>query len=392
MTEITKTIGQLTILKSQDDWDKWIEQLSAQVDQDVWQEYVDPDSDQQGKIPKKPARPQEEEYSSAYITARRAAQDQGLPEPDFDRNKYACSEEERKEWREDLDTYTRTDMPSYTYTMRMYTEAARLINLTCDDAAKIHVKAREPIRTQVQKLQQIYKGSEARRKRRATEMYQAAIQKPTKQTPEALATWLAQWQNAMVYGEAVELAYVTDYFHWTKDLSIAIGSTIPSTMSQILETQEGDGKLTSYRDVAKRIQSEWSMQHGVRPAQMGARRGAFAMAPTVPDSERSGQSDEQAGSNEDYTVDRRDRDKRTRTGTVGGCWGCNMKGHGLKDCYFAVPERRHQGWKPIEFRKQIWLRNKKTNKVIKEMKKLKLAMPADDECKALKVLNDEADR
>jgi hypothetical protein len=63
-----------------------------------------------------------------------------------------------------------------------------------------------------------------------------------------------------------------------------------------------------------------------------------------------------------------------------------------RGCFFADPKKRSEGWKPIEFRRSIWLRNKKREKVIKEMKRLELAMPADAECKALKVAGDEADR
>jgi hypothetical protein len=59
--------------------------------------------------------------------------------------------------------------------------------------------------------------------------------------------------------------------------------------------------------------------------------------------------------------------KRSRTGTFGGCWGCGQKGHPLEGCFFVDPKKRSEEWKPSEYRRSIWLRNKKTNKVIYEL-------------------------
>jgi hypothetical protein len=98
----------------------------------------------------------------------------------------------------------------------------------------------------------------------------------------------------------------------------------------------------------------------MRPAQSGARRGAFV---TVSDaeSEGSGPSRDQherprakAGVNEN---------KRSRTGTFGGCWGCGQRGHTLGGCFFMDPKKRSEGWKPIEFIRSIWLRNKKIKRL-----------------------------
>ena len=110
-------------------------------------------------------------------------------------------------------------------------------------------------------------------------------------------------------------------------------------------------------------------------------------------------SDAEEGSGPPYSQHERPRtktegneNKRSRAGTYGGCWGCGQRGHTLEGCFFADPKKRSEGWKPIEFRRSIWLRNKKTDKIIQEMRRIGLAMPTDDECKALKILDNKADR
>lgn len=378
----------MIILKSQEDWDQWLEQLQAMITPTSWTKFVDPDSKLPSLMPSiNNEEPMESAYSATYATALRRAAEEQTEAPEYSRRQFNLTNKEKEEFRFDIEVYTRKDLPKFKAEERDCTEAAQVLRKTCDETAKLYLKAGDPLREQVRKLRDVYGSDPSSRKRRARVAYMAAIKRPA--TAKTIATWLSKWQEAMLQAEAAGLPHALDYEQWTSDLTGAVGELIPSTITRILQTQSGNDNLTTHRAVAQAIQSECSLRLSVRPAQSGARRGAFV---SVADdgSDGSGQPTDQterprakAGGSES---------KRQRTGTIGGCWGCGQRGHTLEGCFFANPKKRLQEWKPIAFRRSIWLRNKKSEKVINEMKKLGLHMPSDEESKALTVLNDRTDQ
>ncbi|KIV98664.1 uncharacterized protein PV09_09546 [Verruconis gallopava] len=375
MANTIKVKEQLVILKTQDDWDKWIEQLEGMVTPTLWTKFIDPDSTNPPAIPTLDMEePIESAYSATYTTAVSRAEEEQVEPPEYNRVQYNLTNKEREEFRFDLEIFTRKDLPKFKAEEREYMEAAQVIRQTCDDTAKLYLKAKDPLRTQVQKLRDVYRGDPALRKRRAREAYNTAIRTPV--TAKTITSWVSKWQEAMLQAEAVDLPHALDYEQWSSDLLAAVGDLVPSTVTRILQTTAGNGDLKTYRDVVQAIQSEYSIRHSVRPAQSGARRGAFVSVAAEAESEGPDQSKDlpsrpqtKAGGNET---------KRHRSGTVGGCWGCGLKGHTLEGCFFAEPKKRSEEWKPLEFRRSIWLRNKKTERVIRELKRLGMPMPPDD--------------
>jgi hypothetical protein len=275
--DTTKKPDQLIVLRSQDDWEQWFEQLQAMVTPTAWKKFIDPDS---SLLPAVPVidndEPIESAYSATYTAAVRRAREEQTEDPEFNRAQYHLTNKEKDEFRFDLEVYTRKDLPKFKAEERDCTEAAQIMRRTCDDTAKLYLKAGDPLRTQVTKLREVYRGDQALRKRRAREAYKAAIQRTA--TAKTILDWLSKWQEAMLLAEAAKLPHALDYEQWTTDLTAAIGELIPSTITRILQTQSGNDNLTTHRAVAQAVQAECSMRLSIRPAQSGARRGAFMTA------------------------------------------------------------------------------------------------------------------
>jgi hypothetical protein len=142
----------------------------------------------------------------------------------------------------------------------------------------------------------------------------------------------------MLLAKAAKLPYALDYEQWTTDLTAAIGELIPSTITRILQTQSGNDNLSTHRAVAQAVQAECNMRLSIRPAQSGARRGAFMTAAVAghDGSDQSNSQNERPRAKAGRAVD----GKRSRTGTFGGCWGCGQKGYLLESCFFVDLKKR----------------------------------------------------
>jgi hypothetical protein len=250
MTDTIKTTDHLTILKSQDDWDQWIEQLQAMVTPTAWKKFVDPDSTLPPAVPSiDNEEPIESAYSATYAAAVERALEEQAEEPEFNRAQYRLTGKEKEEFKFDLEIFTRKDLPKFKAEERECTEAAQVIRKTCDETAKLYIKAGDSLRTQVRKLREVYRGDPTLRKRRAREAYTTAIKRQA--TAKTIAAWLSKWQEAMLQAEAAGLPHALDYEQWTSDLTAAIGDLIPSTITRILQTQSGKDDLTTHRAVAQ---------------------------------------------------------------------------------------------------------------------------------------------
>ncbi len=348
--------------------------------QAMWEEFVDPDSLKPPKVPTAATRPMASAYSNSYTTAVARAQIEQAEPPIYNFHEYPLLVKEKEEYRFDMDIYTRVDLPEFHRQQREYIEVARAIQRTCNDVAKMYINIKDPLRTQLRALRDVYKGNPTMQKNRAREAYAKAIRRPQTGTP--IGKWIMEWQEAMTLATATKLAVAMDYSQWTHDLAAAIGEHIPITIGRIMLTIEETGDLDTYRDVVRVVQLEMSMKAPIRPTLQVAGRRAFAAIST--EDSGSGQS---TGPSVKPSTNTKEGDKRHRAGTMQGCWGCSLNGHRLEGCYLANPTIRPPKWSPSQYRKDIWSRNKQTPKVINEMMKLNLPMPSDTEDKALVVLS-----
>ncbi|KIV98574.1 uncharacterized protein PV09_09638 [Verruconis gallopava] len=150
MANTIKVKEQLVILKTQDDWDKWIEQLEGMVTPTLWTKFIDPDSTNPPAIPTLDMEePIESAYSATYTTAVSRAEEEQVEPPEYNRVQYNLTNKEREEFRFDLEIFTRKDLPKFKAEEREYMEAAQVIRQTCDDTAKLYLKAKDPLRIQV---------------------------------------------------------------------------------------------------------------------------------------------------------------------------------------------------------------------------------------------------
>ncbi|KIV98620.1 uncharacterized protein PV09_09596 [Verruconis gallopava] len=89
IADITNTIKvkeQLVILKTQDDWDKWIEQLEGMVAPTLWKKYIDPDSSNPPAIPTlNTEEPIKSAYSATYTTVVDRAEEDQTERPEYNR-------------------------------------------------------------------------------------------------------------------------------------------------------------------------------------------------------------------------------------------------------------------------------------------------------------------
>src|ERR1700761_5403284 len=106
MADTARISDQLIILKNQDNWDQWIEQLQAMVTPTAWKKFIDPDSD---KPPARPIidneEPIESAYSATYTAAVRRAENEQSDKPEYNRVQYDLTSKERDEFKFDLEVY-----------------------------------------------------------------------------------------------------------------------------------------------------------------------------------------------------------------------------------------------------------------------------------------------
>jgi hypothetical protein len=353
------------LLRDQDEWTTWINQIQARAAvYNIWNN-LDPDH----PVPflAEPTLPEPPELSG-YNPAT------GIQEPS---RPSELSAQGQKAFKEDMEYY-KTNTERYKLNYRKYEiEQKSIQHLTAliQSTVAPHLQRtcclpNQPLQDWLSNLKLAVGVDDRIEQERARERYQAAL-KPMRNTNN-WDTWLAEYDQASSDATAYSVPEVTQINGVTKDFLSAVAKIAPIWATTFQDTGRFE-PLMSRREMMKRFREHMSVHHPLRSGKH--RAGAFATADdasflaeggaTTQGSKRDASS---AAESAPSTKRIRGRPRYQRQGNQASghqassnkrpsdyepanagskCPACGQR-HGVKDCYYIHEDQAPEWWHPNE--------------------------------------------
>jgi hypothetical protein len=314
------------ILSRAEDWPNWIQSIRGSISTDIWP-LIDPDAEVNEEPLEKPKLPTAKDVNDAKTTFR------------------SLTSTERSEFEVLLKIYS-AEIREYDSQHKGLTDAKILIQSRVSAGKNVLLLGNQSAREWLATLKEATKISKEYRMSQISDRYQDIVRKtPTRNT---IIKWLSEWEKVMAEGIKHNIPEVSTG-KWLRDLGHAI-STISDGLSVMFLTEATDDTKT---DPNRYLSVSAKINEVIRPIALRGRvtRGStFATAefdkePAEEDpmeTEESTQSRKRAGTNSALKTAPKEKKKKIP------CKACGQIKHNLSRCFYAFPELRHHGFKPIE--------------------------------------------
>jgi hypothetical protein len=316
-----------TILDAPEDWQTWIEEIEGSTPNAIWK-LIDPDLATHEVFRTMPIEPNVR---------------------DVQRNKtsYAQLGIAERPIYDNMFKHYQLAITLYEREVKAHQEAKDLIRSRVSEGKSQLLKGKETAREWLKTLKTATTVSDAFLSRQTAHKYATAISKYP--TVASITKWLANWEVAMANARRHNIPEISAG-RWLTDLAAAIRPlSDPLRTTFVLEASDDDkNNSKNYLEVSTRIREVIGTSETKRRVVRGAANaGDF--------------DEEDVDEADDSNIDDKDKKQRKRAGTTSSikgktkskkqkvsCKGCGQYRHELKRCYYAFPELRYRGFKPVK--------------------------------------------
>ena len=344
------------VLDKPEDWPLWIEDIQGDIPDDIW-ELIDPEAEEEDQVEAmdEPSRPEPEDVNpnkTSYfeLTANeRTVLDQAFKHYQVDHKKY---EQQKKGLQ----------------------EAKTRIKGRVSNAKRALLKGRSTAKEWLETLKKACSVSKTYILQQVSERYQSALRKqPTLTT---LHSWLAVWELAMAEATHHKVAEIENG-KWLRDLAIAISSLSDALRIKFIK-HSGDevkSKPDRYLEVSAQVREMLNVSNMPKPRVLRGNTFAADLEESDADEEDKGRRGRKRAGTETALQEATDSKKKKED----GCKACGQTRHKLSRCYYAFPELRYKGFKPIKkFADQVSRALECNKDLAKEIEAIRKARQAEE--------------
>jgi hypothetical protein len=314
------------ILNKPEDWPIWIEEIRGSIHDDIWS-LIDPDLDDHEEFMRKPTKPRTQEINASktrYLELTAA-----------ERNLF-----------DQIFKHYQVFLKEYEHQTKGLQDAKDLIRSRVSDAKSVLLKGKDTARTWLAILKNATSASKGFISHQTAQKYEAAIRKAP--TASTIDKWLSTWEQAMV--DAIEHGIPEiSSGRWLRDLARVIRPLSDALYVKFMSAASNDEKSRTERYLEIGIKIREVIQ-GDTPKKRVTRGAAFAAEfdgePATDEDgheegDKSSKSRKRAGST---SMSNAPKSKKRKA----PCKVCGQLSHVLPRCYYAFPELRHSGFKPVK--------------------------------------------